>query len=709
MTRTMVLVLALLWGSVAWADELLLETYSVSELLGEAPAGLSVEGAQLWNGTLGDLAEAVAALEQEVALVEGVDADTSVTLVSNAPVPATLAGAAVGAACRRLTSGEAPGDLQVMITVVEADQVEAMAALQRRLNLLGTGTLVEEAPDSGAVIVVNTEAGMDLPPDPEVLLDMLVRRPAEATTAEGVEEIEEGRYRVERAVVAPLLDRADRSARIVPSYSGGELEGFKLFSIRPASAYNALKIRNGDVLMRVDGATVEDIRGVEALLKAWLTRDEVRVTVRRRGQETQLVYEMVGDAIEISAQWSLGPPTRKQYLERFGVVEEDEAIVLPREYVLSLRNTLAEDLHWRYVMDDAGEALGLQGNPRDGNLLHVLGLDRRDYLTAVGDSPVTNPRQLMEVFTALRLQSVVELTVAASGSSRVLKIRVEGEPDPDQAPWPLPLLDVAPTLGQKRAALGIVEGEGGVLSVPRELVLELLSPLEEVRLIPTPPEAVEGYKLQLTRNYGRLAPLGLNTRDTVVAVDGDPVTTRAMAEAVFGRMLEADSVTLTKRRRGREDETIRLDFVGAPVTRPDDWAELSIEPTLDERRAEAGIRVEGARIVIPRQLVLDEGHDLLRWLPAGEMGDGYVIPRRSRSWLTTLMGLRTSDVVLSFDGRDLDSDEDRDALVDLLLTGDDTTLSVMRDHGLLELRIGIEGAPAARPAAWSSGRGRPRR
>ncbi len=710
MRTTTLLAALLLWSAAATADDALLETYSVSELLGEAPAGLMVEGAQLWNGTLGDLAEAVQGLGEEAVLTEGAQADTSVTMVSNAPVPASLAAAVVRAACSRLTSGEEPGDLQVMIMVGGADQVEAMVSLQRRLNLLGPGTIVEEAPADGAVIVVNTEAGMDLPPDPEALFDALVRRPAEATMTEGVEEIAEGRFRVQREVVAPLLDSADRMARIVPSYRDGEMEGFKLFSIRPSSAYNALKIRNGDVLLRVDDTPVEDIRGFEALIKAWLTRDEVRVTVRRRGQETQLDYEMVGDAIELSELWSLGPPTREQYLERFGVVEEDDAIVLPREYVLSLRDTLAEDLHWRYVTNDDGVAIGLQGNPRDGNLLHVLGLGRRDYLVAVGDAPVTTPRELMAVFTALRSQSEVELTVAATDESRVLEVRVDGEPDPDTAPWPLPLLDIAPTLTQRRAALGIVEAEDGSLTVPREVVLELLMPLEEVRLSPTPLEAIEGYKLLCARgSYNRLAPLGLRTRDTVVAVDGEPVTSRAAAEAVFGRMLEADSVTLTTRRRGREDATIRLVFDGAAVARPSDWSDLNIEPTLDERRTVAGIRVEGGRIVLPRQLVVDEGYDLLRWLPAGEMGDGYVIPRRSRSWLSALMGLHTDDRVLSFDGRDLDSDEARDALIDLLLTGDGVTLSVMRDRGLIELQIAVEGEPAARPDSWSTGRRRPRR
>jgi type II secretory pathway component PulC len=713
MRRTWVLVMVLVWAAGARADEGLLETMSVEELLGEAPLGLSVEGAQLWSGTLGALVEAVTALGEEVQLETGADPDTSVTMVCNAPVPASLARAAVGAACKRLGAaeeGEDLRDLQVMITVVDADQVTAMAALHRKMNLVGAGAVVEEVPDDSAVIVVNTDKDMDLPPDPAALFDAMFRQPAQPVPAEGVEELEDDHYRVQRSVLVPLLHDAARMARMVPSYHDGELQGFKVFSIRPGSVYAALRIRNGDVLLRVDAEPIHNLLGVETLTRALLTRTEVALTVTRRGHEKVLRYQVTGDPVEIPELWSLGPPTREHYMERLGVTEDGDVLVLPRGYVLGLRETLAEDIHWRYAQDEAGAVVGMRGRASGGNLLHMLDLRRGESLAAVDGAPITTPAGLMGLFTALRTQSEVTIETGHRDGSRVLQVRIDGEPDVDTAPWPLPLLDIAPTMDQTRAALGIVETDG-VLTVPREVVAELLDPLAEIRMTPTPVEAPVGYRLMYGDRIDRLAPLGLNMRDTVVALDGEPVTTRGMAESIVTRLLEAEAVTLTVRRRGRDDLPVALVLVGEPLDRPTWRDELQIEPTLDERRSAAGITVEGDTITLPRSLVAEEGFDVLRWLPveSGETFDGYGVPRRSRAWLTAFMGLRADDVVVSFDDRDLDSTEARDALLDALLKAEEVTLVVLRGTQRLDLRIRVQGEPAERPESWSPGRRRPKR
>ncbi len=713
MRRTWVLVMLLVWATSARADEVLLETMSVEELLGEMPMGLSVEGAQLWNGSLGDLANAATGLGETVALDEGANPDTSVTLVCNAPVPASLARAAVVAACRRLGAaqeGEDLRDLQVMITVVGAEQVEAMAALHHKLNLVGEGAVISEVPEAGAVIVVNTDDGLDLPPDPAALFDAMLRKPAEPVLAEGVEELGEDHYRVQRDVVRTLLVDAHRMARMVPNYRDGELGGFKLFSIRPSSVYSALRIRNGDIVVRVNGASIDSVHGVEGLLRGWLTDDAVTLEVQRRGQDKILRYEMVGEPIHIPERWALGPPTREQYMAEAGITEEDGAIVMPREYVLGLRETLPEDIHWRYALDEGDVVVGMRGAAQGGNLLHVLGLGRGEHIAAVDGVLITTPAVLMGLFTALRTSSEVILTVVRRDEERSVTVRVEGDPDPDPEPWSLALLDIAPTLSQTRAALGI-DARDGVLIVPREVVLQLLEPVSMLRLTPTPIEAPEGYRLLFMTDHGRLDPLGLRSRDLIVAVDGEPVTSRDAATAILGRMFEAEALTLTLRRRGRPDETVALAFTGEAAALPPDWVQLQIEPTLDERRAAAGVAAEGDRITLPRAVVVEEGHDVLRWLPvlAGESVDGFVVPRRSRYWLSAYMGLRSQDVVLSFDGRDLDSDEARNALVDALLQGDGMTLLVMRDGRPIDIELAVTGEPAERPAGWDLGKRRRRR
>ena len=68
----------LVLGGAAGADEAILPTHPVSELLGEAPLGLDLGGARLWNGSLAELAQSVAEMGQPVSLGDGVDAGMSV-------------------------------------------------------------------------------------------------------------------------------------------------------------------------------------------------------------------------------------------------------------------------------------------------------------------------------------------------------------------------------------------------------------------------------------------------------------------------------------------------------------------------------------------------------------------------------------------------------------------------------------------------------
>ncbi len=62
--------------------------------------------------------------------------------------------------------------------------------------------------------------------------------------------------RVDQDIV--LEDPGDllMQTRIVPAFKDGEPIGFKLFSIRPGSFYEAIGIRNGDVVLRINGFEV---------------------------------------------------------------------------------------------------------------------------------------------------------------------------------------------------------------------------------------------------------------------------------------------------------------------------------------------------------------------------------------------------------------------------------------------------------------------
>ena len=73
-------------------------------------------------------------------------------------------------------------------------------------------------------------------------------------------------------------------ARIVPSFSNGKANGFKLFSIRPNSIYAKIGLQNGDVIQKVNGYEINSPeKGLELFQKLRDGRS-VNLELMRRGQ-----------------------------------------------------------------------------------------------------------------------------------------------------------------------------------------------------------------------------------------------------------------------------------------------------------------------------------------------------------------------------------------------------------------------------------------
>lgn len=81
-------------------------------------------------------------------------------------------------------------------------------------------------------------------------------------------------------------------ARLVPAYRDGKSQGFKMFSIRPDSLYSRLGLRNGDVLQRINGLSLDSVeRGLEAYQKM-RESPRLELDVERNGQPMRLTYSV---------------------------------------------------------------------------------------------------------------------------------------------------------------------------------------------------------------------------------------------------------------------------------------------------------------------------------------------------------------------------------------------------------------------------------
>lgn len=119
-------------------------------------------------------------------------------------------------------------------------------------------------------------------PDPDPLLDT-------------IEKIDDTHYKLPRKTVDAILANpmsVAKGARVVPAIRNGQPNGFKLYAIRPSSAYAKLGFMNGDTINAVNGlelASADDALDIYTKL-----RDATSLTfdITRRGRPVELLIEI---------------------------------------------------------------------------------------------------------------------------------------------------------------------------------------------------------------------------------------------------------------------------------------------------------------------------------------------------------------------------------------------------------------------------------
>lgn len=105
-------------------------------------------------------------------------------------------------------------------------------------------------------------------------------------TADNTYEIDKGL--VDRMLANPMA--MARGARIVPSIKNGKPDGFKLYAIRPNSAFAKLGLTNGDTLQSINGFTLDSADSALNAYTKLRTATSLELDVERRGQPITLRY-----------------------------------------------------------------------------------------------------------------------------------------------------------------------------------------------------------------------------------------------------------------------------------------------------------------------------------------------------------------------------------------------------------------------------------
>ena len=117
----------------------------------------------------------------------------------------------------------------------------------------------------------------------------------QASIDNGIKKIDDSNYEIEKSLVEKVLLNpmaVAKGARVVPSMKNGKPDGFKLYAIRPTSAFAKLGLSNGDTLQSINGF---ELTSADKALEVYTKLREatsLEVEVTRRGKPVTLKYSI---------------------------------------------------------------------------------------------------------------------------------------------------------------------------------------------------------------------------------------------------------------------------------------------------------------------------------------------------------------------------------------------------------------------------------
>lgn len=147
-----------------------------------------------------------------------------------------------------------------------------------RLVLLGA------APPAAPVAVAENPAVSGQPQDD-----------IQASIDNGIKKIDDSNYEIDKGLVEKVLLNpmaVAKGARVVPSMKNGKPDGFKLYAIRPSSAFAKLGLTNGDTLQSINGF---ELTSADKALEVYTKLREatsLEIEVTRRGKPVTLKYSI---------------------------------------------------------------------------------------------------------------------------------------------------------------------------------------------------------------------------------------------------------------------------------------------------------------------------------------------------------------------------------------------------------------------------------
>jgi type II secretory pathway component PulC len=166
------------------------------------------------------------------------------------------------------------------------------------LRKLAFPTAFALATAAALLSIAHLAAPAECPPEPaspptvvEVIAAPVAIVPAADSKIEGVRCLAGQPCVVSRAALAELFDnpgRLEEQARIMPSIKDGVVRGFKVYGLRPASILKEIGMKNGDLIVALDGVALNSMEAGLAAVMRLRDAAAVDLDLSRKGQSMRL-------------------------------------------------------------------------------------------------------------------------------------------------------------------------------------------------------------------------------------------------------------------------------------------------------------------------------------------------------------------------------------------------------------------------------------
>ena len=108
-----------------------------------------------------------------------------------------------------------------------------------------------------------------------------------------IREVTEGSFEIDQGHLDGVLNdlaKVAMDARAVPYLEGGKQAGFKIFSIRSGSVFEKIGLKNGDILVSVNGSRLNNLSVAMNLLEQLRRKKHFTIDLKRGGSSRTLDY-----------------------------------------------------------------------------------------------------------------------------------------------------------------------------------------------------------------------------------------------------------------------------------------------------------------------------------------------------------------------------------------------------------------------------------